>query len=191
MVRWGVPDGPKPVDTETSPVWTGSTSAERVAVDRRRDSAKARSGDAAFYSRGLKVTMLSAPCPRKESKTIGFGGVLSSLSFAGERKGAAGGIYGYKMCGGGRPFRRFAPPCPPLCQPIPGHYRARQSGHFLEIGSLLPPLAALHRFPLAQGRLWGRGLRIATASLRTGLAMTWGFTWGTVRRDDEGIASYG
>ena len=29
------------VDAEAFPVWTGSTSAERVAVDRRRDSAKA------------------------------------------------------------------------------------------------------------------------------------------------------
>ena len=38
--------------------------------------------------------------------------------------------------------------CPPLCQPIPGHCRGRQSGHFLEIASLLPPPAALRRFPL-------------------------------------------
>ena len=41
--------------------------------------------------------------------------------------------------------------CPPSCQPIPGHCRGRQSGHFLEIASLLPPLAALRRFPLTQG----------------------------------------
>ena len=33
--------------------------------------------------------------------------------------------------------------CPPSCQPIGGHCRGRQSGHFLEISSLLPPLAAL------------------------------------------------
>ena len=38
--------------------------------------------------------------------------------------------------------------CPPPCRPIPGHYRARQSGHFLETGLLHPPLAALRRFPL-------------------------------------------
>ncbi len=38
--------------------------------------------------------------------------------------------------------------CPPSCQPIPGHCRTRQSGHFLETGSLHPPLAALRRFPL-------------------------------------------
>ena len=38
--------------------------------------------------------------------------------------------------------------CPPSCQPTDGHCRARQSGHFLETGSLHPPLAALRRFPL-------------------------------------------
>ena len=36
--------------------------------------------------------------------------------------------------------------CPPSCQPIPAHCRGRQSGHFLETGSLHPPLAALRRF---------------------------------------------
>ena len=37
--------------------------------------------------------------------------------------------------------------CPPSCQPIPAHCCGRQSGHFLETGSLHPPLAALRRFP--------------------------------------------
>ena len=37
---------------------------------------------------------------------------------------------------------------PPSCQPTGGHCRTRQSGHFLETGSLHPPLAALRRFPL-------------------------------------------
>ena len=61
------------------------------------------------------------------------------------------------LCRGGRP----CPPgsvrslwCvgglsyPPSCQPTGGHCRTRQSGHFLETGSLHPPLAALRRFPL-------------------------------------------
>ena len=62
------------------------------------------------------------------------------------------------LCRGGRP----CPPgsarslwcvgeglsCPPSCQPTDGHCRTRQSGHFLETGSLHPPLAALRRFPL-------------------------------------------
>ena len=38
--------------------------------------------------------------------------------------------------------------CPPSCQPTDGHCRTRQSGHFLETGSLLPPPATLRRFPL-------------------------------------------
>ena len=37
----------------------------------------------------------------------------------------------------------------------PAHCRARQPGPFLEIASLHLPLAALRRFPLAQGSLWG------------------------------------
>ena len=37
--------------------------------------------------------------------------------------------------------------CPPSCQPIFTHCRGRQSGHFLETASLLPPPAALRRFP--------------------------------------------
>ena len=38
-------------------------------------------------------------------------------------------------------------PCPPLCQPAGRHCHARQPGHFLEIASLHPPLAALRLFP--------------------------------------------
>lgn len=91
------------VDPRISPVWTGSTSAERVAVDRRRDSAKARDGVAPFNSRGQKVPIFTAPRPRKESKTIGFGGVLWVLSVAGDRKYPAGGIYRHKGCAGRNP----------------------------------------------------------------------------------------
>ena len=36
--------------------------------------------------------------------------------------------------------------CPPSCQPAGWHCYARQPGHFLEIASLHPPLAALRRF---------------------------------------------
>ena len=45
--------------------------------------------------------------------------------------------------------------CPPLCQPTDRRCRACQSGHFLEIALLLPPLAALRRFPRrpAPGRI--------------------------------------
>ena len=38
--------------------------------------------------------MQAAPQPRKGFQNLGFGGVLSSLSFAAERKGAAGGMDG-------------------------------------------------------------------------------------------------
>ena len=98
-----MPTSHRTVDPRIFPAWTGSTSAERVAVDRRRDSAKARDGVAPFNSRGQKVPMFTAPRPRKESKTIGFGGVLWVLSVAGDRKCPAGGIYRHKGCAGRNP----------------------------------------------------------------------------------------
>ena len=98
-----MPTSHRMVDPRIFPAWTGSTSAERVAVDRRRDSAKARDGVAPFNSRGQKVPMFTAPRPRKESKTIGFGGVLWVLSVAGDRKYPAGGIYRHKGCAGRNP----------------------------------------------------------------------------------------
>ena len=81
--------------------------------------------------------MQTALQPRKGFQNLGFDGVLSSLSFAAERKGAAGGIY---EC-----MRHSA------------------------------------------------GVRIATASLRTGFAMTRFFTWGCsgYRRRGEGTPPYG
>ena len=81
-----MPTSHQAVDPRIFPAWRGSTSAERVAVDRRRDSEKARDGVALFNSRGQKVPMFTAPRPRKESKTIGFGGALWVLSVAGDRK---------------------------------------------------------------------------------------------------------
>ena len=98
-----MPTSPRAVDAESCSVRTGSTSAERVAVDRRRGSAKARDGVAPFNSRGQKVPIFTAPRPRKESKTIGFDGVLWVLSVAGDRKYPAGGIYRHKGCAGRNP----------------------------------------------------------------------------------------
>ena len=49
-----MPTSHRAVDPRIFPAWTGSTSAERVAVDRRRDSAKARDGVAPFNSRGKR-----------------------------------------------------------------------------------------------------------------------------------------
>ena len=81
--------------------------------------------------------MQTALQPRKGFQNLGFDGVLSSLSFAAERKGAAGGNY--------------------------------------------------------ECRRHSAGVRIATASLRTGFAMTRFFTWGCsgYRRRGEGTPPYG
>ena len=98
-----MPTSHQAVDPRIFPAWTGSTSADRVAVDRRRGSAKARDRFAPFNSRGQNVPMFTAPRPRKESKTIGFGGVLWVLSVAGDRKYPAGGIYWHKGCAGRNP----------------------------------------------------------------------------------------
>ncbi len=74
-----------------------------------------------------------------------------------QNKGAMQGYCGCPCCGGQnfRAVLRRTPPIltaatgsgPPSCQPIPGHCRGRQSGHFLEIASLILPQAALRRFP--------------------------------------------
>ena len=47
-----MPTSPRAVDAEGCPVRTGSTSAERVAVDRVGDNAKERNGFVLFHSRG-------------------------------------------------------------------------------------------------------------------------------------------
>ncbi len=70
----------------------------------------------------------------------GAGGTGVRIATASVRTGFA--MTHYKECVG------EGLSCPPLCRPIPGHCRARQSGHFLETGFLHPPLAALRRFPL-------------------------------------------
>ena len=60
----------------------GSTSAQRVAELDAETLRKQGTKFGSFHSRG----------ERKTTQTAGFDGVLSSLSFAAERKGAAGGI---------------------------------------------------------------------------------------------------
>ena len=78
--------------------------------------------------------------PQPVTSVTGF--AMTHCKECGKRAvGDAGPYGGYKGCVG------EGLSCPPLCQPIPGHCRGRQSGHFLEIASLLPPPAALRRFP--------------------------------------------
>ena len=71
---------------------------------------------------------------------LGASAVRQRRNF-GHRNRSIGPYGGYKECVG------EGLSCPPLCRPTDGHCRARQSGHFLETGSLHPPLAALRRFP--------------------------------------------
>ena len=52
-----------------------------------------------------------------------------------------------------------APRRSPSCQPAPSRCRGRQSGHFLETASLLPPQAALRRFPRRRGLPDGQDTR--------------------------------
>ena len=103
----------------------------------------------------------------KDSKTMGFGGIfgyflplLAESAPPEAKQGVQCAVttdchsqcahwlrndifFARGACGIGR---RFGYSCPPLRQPIPGHYRGRQSGRFLEIASLLPPPAALRLF---------------------------------------------
>ena len=129
---------------------------------------------------------------RKDSKTMGFGGVLWVLSAAGgSRKYPVGdtwqgvrcmGYYGCPCCGA-QNFRAALRRTleiltaatrsgPPSCQPIGGRGSGRESGHFLEIASLHPPLAALRRFPrfIRHWRRSDRSPRAQSAFAMTGLA---------------------
>ena len=102
-------------------------------------------------------------------------------------------------CCGGQNFRaalRRTPPIltaatgsgPPSCQPIPGHCRGRQSGHFLEIASLILPQAALRRFPrfIRHRRRSDRSPRA-----RSALAMTGFLARGVEKRGVQEAAPYG
>ena len=85
-----MPTSPRTVDADGSPVCTASTSAECVAES---DAETIRKQGAILHI-PIRAAERRRHSPRpargKDSKTIGFGGVLSSLSFAEERKGAAG-----------------------------------------------------------------------------------------------------
>ena len=109
-----------------------------------------------------------------------------------------GWYYGCPCCGG-QNFRaalRRTPPIltaatgsgPPSCQPIGGHCRGRQSGHFLEIASLILPQAALRRFPrfIRHRRRSDRSPRA-----RSALAMTGFLARGVEKRGVQEAAPYG
>ena len=91
------------VDIGGQPVWTGSTSAERVAVDRRRDSAKARDGVALFNSRGKRSRCSPHHARARNPKPLVlaafFGYFLSLVT----ESTPAGGIYRHKGCAGRNP----------------------------------------------------------------------------------------
>ena len=58
--------------------------------------------------RGKRRPTWTTPQPRKGFQNLGFGGVLSSLSFAAERKGAVGDIKTAALGGNGSPRARSA-----------------------------------------------------------------------------------
>ena len=153
-----MPTSPRAVDAEGCLVRTGSTSAERVAVDRRRDSAKARDGVAPFNSRGKRSRCSPHHARARNPKPLVLAAFFPSfLSLVKEREppeAFSGTRSAAQRC---IPQSRLLP-----CQP-----------------------------PLGKGDE-GRGMRIATTSLRTGLAMT-PFTRGAVqhRWADRGVRPYG
>ena len=98
-----MPTSRRAVDPRIFPVWTGSTSAERVAVDRRRDSAKARDGVAPFNSRGKRSRCSPHHARARNPKPLVlaafFGYFLSLVT----ESAPAGGIYRHKRCAGRNP----------------------------------------------------------------------------------------
>ena len=125
-----MPTSHRAVDPRIFPAWTGSTSAERVAVDRRRDSAKARDEVVPFYSQVKRSRSSPHHARARNPKPLVLAAFFGYfLSLVTERP-PAGGIYRHKECAGRNP--------PATALPWP----------------------------------WGRELRIATAGVRTGFAMT-------------------
>ena len=105
-----MPTSHRAVDPRIFPAWTGSISAERVAVDRRRDSAKARDGVAPFNSRGKRSRCSPHHARARNPKPLvlaAFFGYFLSLvtestlpeAFTGTR-GALEGITQPRLCRG-------------------------------------------------------------------------------------------
>ena len=98
-----MPTSHQAVDPRIFPAWTGSTSAERVAVDRRRDSAKARDRVAPFNSRGKRSRCSPHHARARNPKPLVlaafFGYFLSLVT----ESTPAGGIYRHKGCAGRNP----------------------------------------------------------------------------------------
>ena len=147
-----------------------STKAARAGVSGQRMAAHRRCESTAVDLRtwfaGRSASAWDMLQARTDFKTMGFGGVLWVLSAADGRKYPAVGKTRVRCRGiadvpvaadkiSALPYVWRTPPIltaatgsgPPSCQPIPGHCRGRQSGHFLEIASLILPQAALRRFP--------------------------------------------
>ena len=98
-----MPTSHRAVDPRIFPAWTGSTSAERVAVDRRRDSAKARDGVAPFNLRDKRSRCSPHHARARNPKPLVlaafFGYFLSLVT----ESTPAGGIYRHKGCAGRNP----------------------------------------------------------------------------------------
>ena len=95
-----MPTSHRAVDPRIFPAWTGSISAERVAVDRRRDSAKARDGVAPVNSRDKRSRSSPHHARARNPKPLVlaafFGYFLSPVT----ESTPAGGIYRHKGCAG-------------------------------------------------------------------------------------------
>ena len=98
-----MPTSHRAVDPRIFPAWAGSTSAERVAVDRRRDSAKARDGVAPFNSRDKRSRSSPHHARARNPKPLVlaafFGYFLSLVT----ESTPTGGIYRHKGCAGRNP----------------------------------------------------------------------------------------
>ena len=126
---------PRPlVDAHINPVWMGSTSAERIAVDRRRDSAKARR---VFHNAWLALLKYSGFGCRQSAERIPKPLVLAAF-------------FGYFLS-------------------LMTESTSRSAFVGTRDAVRPPSVSFADNSPYAGG---GFGTRIATASVRTGFAMT-------------------